>query len=328
LEARRRVLRRGAAVVAMAALPARQWANVAPLQPIPTQQLGAVTGNDPMQMERFGHWLGRPQDHDLVAFNQSDWRQLDLSINFIADLGARVLSRRRRVHWSVPVAGWGAYDSVASGQHDDLYLRMAQSIVAAYADTQSRICVRPPWEFNVASQSQAVKSLYGVWNGRLYIEAYRRIVGNFRKVSPRFYFDWSPNIGLGDIDPELCYPGDDVVDVISLDVYYRKQFDDQGKSDNGRSIFFYRKTQPRGLDWVDRFAALHSKLIGVSEWGVDSNSATAYTELFAGWIKGLGPRLSHHNYWDRTDGGVNSRLSDGSLPSIGDIYRRAFGRGR
>ncbi len=59
---------------------------------------------------------------------------------------------------------------------------------------------------------------------------------------------------------------------------------------------------------------------------MDSDRATSFTVRFAGWIKALGPRLSHHNYWDRTDGGVNSRISDGSLPMIGAIYKQKFGR--
>jgi hypothetical protein len=117
-----------------------------------------------------------------------------------------------------------------------------------------------------------------------------------------------------------------MVDVISVDVYFRKQYDEQGRMDNGAGIFNYRKTQPRGLDWLDRFATTHHKLIGISEWGVDSDRATAFTQMLIGWIKGLGPRLSHHNYWDRADGGVNARISNGALPAIGMIYRDAFGR--
>ena len=322
------MLKRGAAGLIASAASVRALANVAPLEPIPTRQLGAITGNDPIQMERFGRWLGRTQDHDLLAFDQRNWVLFENSIGYVTSLGEQVLLRKRRVQWSVPVAGYGAYESVVAGQHDDLYQRAAQAILRCYTDGRSRICIRPPWEFNIEDQSQGVKSLYGVWNGRLYVDAYRRIVNIFRRTSTRFYFDWCPAVGLGEIDPELCYPGDDVVDVISCDIYYMKKYADQGKTDNGRSIFYYRKGQPRGLDWLDQFSSTHHKLIGLSEWGVDSDTATVYTEMLAGWIKGLGPRLSHHNYWDRTDGEVNSRISDGSLPAIADIYRRAFGAKR
>lgn len=297
------------------------------VEPIPTRQLGAITGNDLLAMDRFGRWLGRTQDHDLLAFNQTDWRQLDLSIDYIANVGSRVIARKRKVQWSVPVGGWGAYDSVMAGQHDALYDRMAQAILGAYRDdATSRICIRLPWEFNMPDQSLAAKTVQGVWDGRLYVHGYRRIADIFRKVSPRFYFDWCPNVGKGEVDPEQCYPGDDVVDVISVDIYYRKQYDDQGKADGGMSIFYYRKNEPRGLDWVDKFALAHRKLVGVSEWGVDSNAAVVFTQLLIGWMKGLGPRLSHQNYWDRNDGGAVARISDGSLPYIGATYRQGWGK--
>jgi hypothetical protein len=329
---RRSLLRMAAAGLSMGAPAASALTRNAPggpsgrFDPVPTQQLGAITGNDTLVMEGWARWLGRPQDHDLLYFNQDSWPKLEASVDYIVDVGRKVLARRRRVQWSVPVAGWGAYDSLDSGRHDALYQRIAGSILGAYSEDRSRICIRPPWEFNIAGQSQASRSLVGVWDGRPYIAGYRRIAGIFRKVSPRFYFDWCPAVGMGELDPEACYPGDDLVDVISVDVYYRKQYDDQGRADNGAGLFGYRKTQPRGLDWLDRFAAAHHKLIGVSEWGVDSDRATVFTARFADWIKALGPRLSHQNYWDRTDGGVNSRLSDGGLPAIGAIYRQAFAR--
>lgn len=314
----------GGASLAAAALPA----CAAELAPIPTAQLGVISGNDLQAMQRWASWLGRSPNHCQLVFNQTDWGQLEASIDFIANLGRQVVASGGGVQWSVPVGGSAAYDGVAKGERDALYQRMAAAILTAHGGGMSRICIRPPWEFNLPEQSLAARSAAGAWDGAAYIAGYRRIVGVFRKVSPRFYFDWCPNIGGGDnIDPERCYPGDDVVDVVSVDVYYRAQYDDQGKTDGGLGIFYYRKNQPRGLEWLDGFARTHGKLIGISEWGVDSDKATEFTRLFIEWIKALGPRLSHHNYWDRTDGGVNSELSQGGLPSIGALYRGAFGKG-
>ena len=39
-----------------------------------------------------------------------------------------------------------------------------------------------------------------------YIAGYRRIVNIFKKESPRFYFDWCPNIGMGELDPDFKDP--------------------------------------------------------------------------------------------------------------------------
>ncbi|PZU11875.1 hypothetical protein [Sphingomonas sp.] len=292
---------------------------------IPTRQNGVITGNDPKLMLEWRRWLGRTEDHDLLYFNQQGWVELEGSIDFIVFLARQVLAAGRRVHWSVPVGGKAAYGEVAAGKHDPLYSRIATTILSAYPKTGERICVRLPWEFNMETQTLAARDAAGRWDARAYIAAYRRIAGLFRRASPLFYFDWCPNIGRGGIDPESCYPGDDLVDVVSLDVYYRAQYDDQGHQDAGLGIFYYRKSQPYGLDWLAAFGRKHGKLIGLSEWGVDDDRATEFMRLMIGWIQAQGAHLSHHNYWDRTDGGVNSRLSDGHLPAIGALYRSAFG---
>lgn len=292
---------------------------------LPVRQLGAITGNDPKLMVDWRRWLGRAEDHDLLYFNQESWAALEGSVDFIVWLGRNVLADGRRVHWSVPVGGKAAYADVAAGRHDALYRRIADAVLSAGGPPDDRIVVRLPWEFNMESQTLAARDSVGRWFARPYVAAYRRIAGLFRARSPRFAFDWCPNIGRGGIDPETCYPGDDLVDVVSLDVYYRGAFDDQGHADAGKAIFFYRKSQPFGLDWLAAFGRRHGKLIGLSEWGVDDDRATEFMRLMCGWITEQGDRLSHHNYWDRTDGGINSRLSDNHLPAVGDVYRKAFG---
>lgn len=293
---------------------------------IPTRQLGAITGNDPRRMAEWQRWLGRKQDHDLLYFNQDSWPQLEQSIDYIVGIGRIVLSQGRKVHWSVPVGGAGGYESVAAGAHDALYRRIAIAILSAYPRGDGRICVRLPWEFNMPSQSLAARDRGGRWAARPFVAAWRRLVGLFRQVSRRFYFDWCPNAGEGGINPELCYPGDDVVDVISLDLYYQGKFDDQNMRDGGKSIFGYRLSQPFGLAWLSTFAARRGKLVGLSEWGVDDDRASVFAQAMVDWIRAQGSQLSHHNYWNRTDGGINARLTDGHLPRISRVYRTAFGR--
>jgi hypothetical protein len=291
---------------------------------VPTGQLGAITGNDLGEMAKWTKWLGRTQDHDLIYFNQNSWPELEASIPFIVGVGKQILAAGRKVHWSVPLGGSSSYEEVRDGTKDWLYTSMAHQILNAYRLDEARICVRLPWEFNGDFQTMRAKSKAGAWDGRLYRQTYRRIAEIFKEASAQFYFDWCPNIGTLQLKPELAYPGDDVVDVISVDVYYRKQYDDTGLNDAGSGIFNYRKTQANGLDWLDDFAGSHGKLIGLSEWGVDDNSATAFMGKMIEWIKNLGPRLSHHNYWDRAEV-IDCRISNGNLPAIGSLYRQAFG---
>ena len=292
---------------------------------IPTRQLGAITGNSLNDMKRFSQWLGKAQNHDLLYFNQENWQSLEQSVPYIISLGASVLAQGRNVQWSIPAGGARAYAEIANGGRDGLYQDIARRIEAIYSQSSQRVCVRLFWEFNLPEQTLAARGADGSWHPELYVAAYRRVASILRKQSNRFYFDWCPNIGAGGLPPDRCYPGDELVDVVSVDVYYRRIYDRGDRHDAGSGIFEYRRTQPFGLDWLTGFASGHGKLVGISEWGVDDNEGTVFMQRMCAWIKGLGDLLSHHNYWDRDDGGVVSRLSTGQLPAIAQIYREAFG---
>lgn len=291
---------------------------------LPVRQLGAITGNSLSGMDRFARWLGRWQDHDLLYFNQESWERFEQSIPYIVAVGSAVLARGGKVQWSIPAGGRSAYEQIADGTRDALYRDLGRKIAALYGDSPQRVCLRLFWEFNLPEQTLAAKNAGGSWDADLYVNAYRRIALLLRGVSDRFYFDWCPNIGAGGIDPDRCYPGNEIVDVISADIYYRSAYDRQTHKDGGAAIFRYRRTQPFGLDWLANFASSKGKLVGISEWGVDDDEATAFMEQMCSWLTGLGDLVSHHNYWDRDDGGVVSRLSTGRLPAIGAIYRKTF----
>lgn len=310
--------------LAMAGMSTGCSARAARADGLPLRQLGAITGNSVQDMMRFSRWLGRAQDHDLLYFNQESWKALEQSVPYIVGVGAAVLAQGRRVHWSIPAGGRQAYAEIASGARDELYLTIGHQIIDLYRSTSDRVCVRLFWEFNLPEQTLAARGGDGTWQPGLYKAAYRRIALLLRAVSDRFYFDWCPNIGMGGVAPDLCYPGDDVVEVISADVYYRAAYDRQDHRDGGAAIFQYHRAQPFGLDWLARFASARGKLVGISEWGVDDDDATIFTERMCAWLIGLGDLLSHHNYWDRNDGGVASQLSAGGLPHVGAIYRKAF----
>jgi Beta-mannanase len=291
---------------------------------LPVRQLGAITPNSLQDMRQFAQWLGRFQDHDLLYFNQESWERLEQSVSFITALGAGVLSEGRKVHWSIPAGGAAAYAEIADGRRDRLYREIARQIAAIYGSSLQRICVRLFWEFNMPEQTLAARGRDGDWQPGIYVAAFRRVAEIMRKVSDRFYFDWCPNVGEGGIAANLCYPGDEFVDVVSADIYYRATYDRQDHRDAGKAIFEYRRSQPFGLDWIADFAGQRNKLVGISEWGVDDDEAVAFMAGMCAWITELGDTLSHHNYWDRTDGGVVSRLSLGELPSLASIYQEAF----
>ena len=67
------------------------------------------------------------------------------------------------------------------------------------------------------------------------------------------------------MDPTEAYPGDDVVDIIGMDVYAETW--DASTSDPDKR-FAYFLDQPFGLKWHRDFAREHGKPISYPEWGV------------------------------------------------------------
>jgi Glycosyl hydrolase family 26 len=100
------------------------------------------------------------------------------------------------------------------------------------------------------------------------------------------------------------YPGDDVVDIISQDVYFQtSQCSDSHTcwnnvlSGNGNM----------GLtDWAN-FAAAHNKPMAVWEWGDTFSDGYNITQ-FSNWMKAH--NIVAHSYWDTADGlsGATARL--------------------
>lgn len=149
----------------------------------------------------------------------------------------------------------------ASGAHDDRYRDVARVLVGAgLGDAVLRLGHEFdgdwfPWS--------AIATCQG------YIDAYRHVAEVMREESPDFRLDWTGGLRHFDEWGSCAYPGDDVVDVVGLDVY------DQG---GPMSAF-------GGSGWVDpvavwneqfvprlqghlAFAVEHGKSVSYPEWGL------------------------------------------------------------
>lgn len=154
-------------------------------------------------------------------------------------------------------------------------------------------------------------------------------------------FDWCPTWSSAtgtpsNCDVEACYPGDEFVDVIGLDVYnqhfpiitdpaLRWASIVQGDPLTGRG----------GLNWQAGFAAAHGKPISFPEWGTGNRMAGGVPETpqhgggddptfirnMAAWIKSHD--VLYHAYWDFL-ADLDTRLSDYIFPKSSQAYRAAF----
>jgi hypothetical protein len=208
-------------------------------------------------------------------------------------------------------------EAIVAGTHDALYTRLFQRIVATEGNGPDPILVRLPWEFNLAEQENAAHDDHGYWDAPLFVAAWRHLARLAQAASPRMQRVWCPNVGRHGIDPELCWPGADHVEIVAQDFYLRWRHDPPGK-------FFWFRNFDRGLEWGTQFARRFGKPYGVSEWGMDSDLYVADLAAAADWLAGLGSHLHHFCWWDRPEV-IDCRISDGSHALLGRAFQAEFG---
>jgi Glycosyl hydrolase family 26 len=214
--------------------------------------LGVFFGNEPSAVAPFEQWFGRPVGGILAYGNHDNWEAFDSSIPYNVYLWSRT---NRRVLWSIPLIVKGAtLEQAAAGIYNDHYRRAAKTI-NAFRPGDTDLYIRTGWEFNGDWFPWAAAGKTAAFRG-----AYRQFVRTFRSVSPRFKFEWTPNIGNKGMNPEIAYPGDDVVDIIGMDVYYNRTWD----SLSGKNAFNYKMTEQYGLRWHKNFSAIHRKPMAYS----------------------------------------------------------------
>jgi hypothetical protein len=299
------------------AMPKHTLAN--PLSTAPTatiataavRQLGFF-GHGPTDIASFETWLGRGVEYTVVfGGHDNGWADFNGSIWYITDVWKSMPGRK--LMWSVPliVKHWpdppiATLAKAAAGKYDAYYQNAAYDIAAR----DPKAIIRIGWEFNGDWYPWAASA-----DEQGYIGAFRDMVKVFRSVSPDFVFMWCPNIGSPNSDPALAYPGNDVVDIIGMDIYENSKWD-TGTPDERWSRFLTR--DGRGLDWLASFAAEHGKPIAMPEW------ATNYDD--GSFIRHMHDWMSQHHvlmqsYWD-SDASFNGSFE--THPANGALYKELF----
>ena len=306
-----------------------------PMDPLPWPEdrpmLAAYCGNSTQNVIDFEHWMGRPVDAVLGYTGAADWSDWEGSIDWAIKLWRKL---DRPVLWSIPLIPWSDREAQVTGPNSNLadaakglynyrYKKAAEKL-AQFRPQDPVIYIRTAWEFNgdwfpwsvVAKegedQEQKIQDFIGAW---------RQFVTTFRSVSDRFRFDWSPNIGTPPMHPESCYPGDEYVDVIGIDIYdgtrWSPIFDPVER-------FQFHLAKPGGLIWHRDFARAHGKPMSFSEWGVggnDSGDNPVQIEMMYRWIKAND--VVYQTYWN-SNAAYPGQLDDGQLPLSGAKYKELF----
>lgn len=291
----------------------------------PTQatELGAYRGpgcDGRKAMVELESFLGRKVERTVDALNQMSWQEMRSSIPWIIKCwsGSGIA-----LTLSVPMLPRGDSGTLrdgADGAYDAIFIQTANALVRyGLEDTVVRI----GWEFNGDWVPWAASK-----DPESYKRYFRRIVEVMRRTpGQRFKFEWCPNHGRHAMDPTEAYPGDDVVDIIGMDVYAETW--DVSTSDPDKR-FEYFLDQPFGLKWHRDFAKERGKPISYPEWGVGTRpdghgvgDDPVFMERMADWFEETQPL--YQSYWDVEASDYNARMSNQQFPEAAETFKRRFG---
>ncbi|MDJ0386536.1 glycosyl hydrolase [Roseomonas sp. E05] len=274
--------------------------------------LGVYVGNDAEAVDEFESWLGSDVDLVHAVVGSASWTDFTSSASWMINtlwsgVDADLL-------WSVPLIvddGSASLATAATGAYNDYYRSVAETL-ASSTDGDGPIYIRTGWEFNGDWFAWSAEG-----NEEAYIEAYRQFVDTFRSVSDRFVFEWCVDAASGGMDPSTAYPGDDYVDIIGMDFYWKTEY----SGTDPVAAFEDMAYREYGLQWLEDFAAAHGKPTAYSEWGVSTDNAAEYIELVNEWFDSHD--VVYQSYWD-SDAAYEGKLSDGSNADSGAAYQELF----
>jgi hypothetical protein len=272
------------------------------------------------EIPKFERFLGKKVTRTVDALDVRGWPEMLSSAQWISECWR---DSGLEVTISIPMLPEQANVNLragAQGEYDQYFQHIARTLVRnGLGDSVVRI----GWEFNGNwmpwSASQDPSSFIAFW---------RRIVRIFRAVEEQtFLFEWCPNHGSNEIDPTSVYPGDDVVDIIGMDVYNQTW---SSETLDPRKRWEYFLEGPFGLRWHNEFAKRHGKMLAYSEWGTgtrpDGHGAgddPLFIAKMADWIQETKPL--YHNYWDYSAPDYDAKLSGGKFPRAAAEFQRRFG---
>lgn len=221
------------------------------------------------RLDGFGVWRGTPVDAATVYPDTSTWQSIHDStwlINTYAGFQG-VLAYGLPL---LPDEKGGDFASVARGEHDWVYEKVASDLVA---NGRGNSIMRIGWEAN---------GDWFAWNAKAsnaaeYVAAYRHVVGVLHGVAPDLVIDFDLGCGAklrGQQDRmdalNLLYPGDDAVDLVGCDFYDWHNTRSTDEASWQRTI---RPTDSVGIADVADFARAHGKGLSYPEWGLASTEA-------------------------------------------------------
>lgn len=212
-------------------------------------------------------WLNRPVSVMGDSFPRDTWANV-LNIGW-ATPAWKATTRYKAI--SVPLCTENdlpKYDlqGAATGAYDSKYSVLCDKLVGI-----PNLILRPGWEGNGGWYPWGMYDGTATRSSRapLYVAAFQRFVKIARAKLPGVLISWNMACGNLGVPTQNLYPGDDFVDIISMDVYNVIWNSSYATLDDTTRFNFLRD-QTNGLTWQANFAASHKKLLAWDEWGTGS----------------------------------------------------------
>ncbi len=279
------------------------------------------------QIDAAGAWRGTPMDFATVYPLYDTWAAIEGSGWAVTNFrgfkghlayGLPLLPTDRKGHW----------EDVTDGSHDAVFRGIAQLLVS---NGQPDAAIRMGVEANGYWFPWAVDTT----NVDRFKAAFRHIEAVMTAVAPRLTFWLDLNCGTvltGSSDRlaplTRMYPGDDVVDGISMDHYnaYKLAATDE--------LSWQVATAPSyapGLQDGLEFARAHHKGFAVPEWGLHDKQGPGDSPYFMSRIFRFfmdnRDVLVYENYFNEPDSYIASGLFNATNnPKSAAVYRQLWGR--
>lgn len=269
-----------------------------PPPPPPTAScyLGVFVGGfSPDQLAPFNTYLGRTADYAVVFGGNANASDFTGSTGYVFSqwpAGQKLL-------FSQPlIFSGGSLAAAASGAYDSYYASIAASIASGY-DNGQIFAVRIGWEFNGDWYPWSIHS----GSAADYVTAWRKLALAIRALRPAIKFDWNQNVQQ--MIPDAAYPGDDVVDYITMDMYENSAY----ASGDGPTRWASFVSQPDGFTSLTTFLAFataHNKPMAFPEYASNINDGYFDHQVYL-WT--LAHRVAYQSYWNSTSA-FNGLLSN------------------
>jgi hypothetical protein len=314
-------------------------------------------------VEAFGEWIG---ERDVWG---EDFEAIDRWENNIAggnwqlpEWGAwkKKNPSRRRLILSVPLLPGGWDRSGSRAEHEKGRVSLAQGAKGEYnryfeslakmlvANGLDDTILRLGWEMNGGWYTWRASGEAADFAGY-----FREIVKTMRAVpgARKLQFCWNPALGWQQFPCDQCYPGDEWVDYIGVDVYDDSWAKQTYPLEDGMSEKEKKERRQRawdewiwggnfGIKWFIDFAKKHKKPLCFPEWGVSKREDRhggldnpKFIENMHRVIMDRRNNVAWHCYFDVEAGDGHHQLSPGKdgnhqtiFPKSAEKFRELFGK--